>query len=150
VGIVFDGFVVVIFCESGFAGAHGGVYDSGGGEGSGTVGGQEIEKIHEQVALFAQFFCAEKQFAGVNSLLASGFGISDRGGMIYETGAPAKENFGIIGILLGERFENRQCFHVLLLIEKSDGEFALGLIGVVGSGRRRGILRKSGSSEEKK
>ena len=67
----------------------------------------------------------------MNALGFGGVGIGNSGGVIDEAGAPAEEDVGVVGILFGERLENRQSFDMFLLVEKGDSKFALGLVGVV-------------------
>ena len=130
-----DGFVVVVFGEGCFTGAHGGVGFAGRRETDGAVFGDEVEKISEERAFVAEFLGADEKLASVNALGFGGVGIGNGGGMIDKTGAPTEENVGVVGILPGEGFKNRQGFDMFLLTKKSHGKFALGLIGVVGRGR---------------
>jgi len=64
----------------------------------------------------------------MNALGFGGVGIGNSGGVIDEAGASAEEDVGVVGILFGERLENRQSFDMFLLVEKGDSKFALGLV----------------------
>jgi hypothetical protein len=54
--------------------------------------------------------------------------------MVDQAGAQTKLNIGIIGIFLGEGFENRQGLEVLVLVEKREGPLAFRLVVIVGAG----------------